>query len=269
MVLLIIVVVVAALAAALWFGLQVKPAPFPGYAATPPLTETIPLPVGLPAPVERFARAAIGDRIPVVRSAMISGSGRLTFKGITFHSRWRFTHDAGHSYRHYIETTVFGAPALKVNEWFLDGKSRLELPFGIVGQGPKTDTAAALGLWSEGVWLPTVFFTDPRARWEAMDSTHARLIIPSGAGEDSFTVTFDANTGLISQLESVRWRDEKDAQKLRWTNRILGWKTFNGIRVPSPAEIVWEDQNFAWFTPEVEDIAYNVDVAETIRARGL
>ncbi|MFN8451392.1 MAG: DUF6544 family protein [Anaerolineae bacterium] len=263
-----IIVIVVVLAAALWLGLRVKPTPFPAYAGQTALVESVPLPDNLPVPVARYFKAAVGDRIPVVHSAVISGTGSLKFQGVTFHSRWRFIHDAGYGYRHYIETTLFGMPLLKVNEWYLDGKSRLELPFGIVGQGAKTDTAAALGLWAESVWLPTVFITDPRVRWEAMDDTHARLVIPSGDGEDSLTITFDPQTGLMSQIEALRWRDEKSIDKILWSNHISGWRAFHGIRVPSPTAITWQDQGFAWFTPVVEDVAYNVDVSASCAGAG-
>lgn len=264
-----LIIIVAVIAIGFWIGLQVKPASFPAYAEPSVLSETVPLPDNLPAPVERYFRATIGDQIPVIRSAVITGSGALKFQGVTFHSRWRFVHDAGRNYRHYIETTVFGYPVLTVNEWFLDGKSRLELPFGIVGKGPKTDMAAALGLWAESVWLPSILATDRRVRWEAIDANSARLVIPSGDGEDSLTVTFDPQTGLMSQIEAMRFRDENSVEKILWSNRILGWRAFSGIQVPSPAAITWQDQGFAWFTPVVEDIAYNVDVSEYVRGRGL
>ncbi len=264
-----ILIVVLILLIAGWVGLQVKPTPFPAYRelSLPPKQMT--LPGDLPAPVERYFRAALGEQIPVMQSAVITGTGKLTFKGITFNSRWRFIHDAGRGYRHYIETTIFGYPLLKVNERYLDGESRLELPFGIVGAGPKTDTAAALGLWAELVWLPSIFVTDPRVQWEAIDDTSARLIVPSGEGQDSLTVTFDPQTGLMAQIEALRWRDEKDTAKLRWTNRISGWRTFQGVQIPSPASIHWEDMASAWFTPVVEHVVYNTDVSEYIRGRGV
>ena len=41
-----------------------------------------------------------------------------------------------------------------VNETYLDGKSRLELPFGVIEDEPKADQAANLGLWGESAWLP-------------------------------------------------------------------------------------------------------------------
>lgn len=264
-----IIAVLVGLIVVLWIGLRVKPAPFPQYPETTQLRQFVPLPGNLPAPVERYLRVALGAQVPVIESAVLSGSGKLKFMGIAFNSRWRFTHVAGRDYRHYIEATIFGRPLIKVNEWYLDGKSRLELPFGIVGQGPKTDTAAALGLWSECVWLPSVFVTDGRVRWEALDAAQARLIVPSSVGEDSFTVTFDPQTGLIKQLDSMRWRDEKGSEKIRWTNVIGGWVTLHGMQVPAPASIIWQDQGFAWFTPVIEDAAYNVDVTAYIRARGL
>ena len=53
-----------------WLGFQFKPksfAPFPG--TTSALT-TVPLPDGLPAPVERFYKTAYGDKIPVIETVV-------------------------------------------------------------------------------------------------------------------------------------------------------------------------------------------------------
>jgi hypothetical protein len=97
-------------------------------------------------------------------SAVISGQGKLRFKGVTFPSRSRFICCADESYRHYIEATVLGKTDLKVNEQYLDGHARLELPFGIVVNEPKVDAAANLSLWVESICLPSIFFTDSRVR---------------------------------------------------------------------------------------------------------
>ena len=73
-----------------------------------------------------------------------------------------------------------GLPALKVNESFLDGRSRLELPFGVIENEPKVDQAANLGLWAESVWLAPIFVTDSRVRWQRVDEDAALLIVPFG-----------------------------------------------------------------------------------------
>ena len=50
---------------------------------------------------------------------------------------------------------------------------------------------------------------------------------------------------------------------------VLGWKTFHGIKIPSPSTILWRNQKVPWSEWHIEDVAYNVDVGEYIRARGL
>jgi hypothetical protein len=144
---------------ALWLGLRVQPSPLPAPSLVAAPVESAPLPSGLPAPVERFSRALYGEQVPVIDTIVISGRGTMRISGITFPSRYRFSHESGRAYRHYIETTVFGVPLLSVDEWFVDGAARLELPFG-VSEGPQVDQGANLALWAELVWAPAVWLTD-------------------------------------------------------------------------------------------------------------
>ncbi len=265
-----IIIVLLILLIAGWVGLQIKPAPFPAYRASSLPPKQMTLPTDLPAPVERYFRAVFGgDQVPVIQSAVLTGSGKLRFMGITFNARWRFTHDAGRNYRHYIEATVFGYPLMKVNERYLDGKGRMELPVGVIEDDPKTNSAANQGLWGESIWLPSIFVTDVRVQWEAIDDDSARLIVPFGGDVQTFTVSFDRETGLLRQFETIRWRDAKDAEPIRWINQVRGWQTFHNVKVPSPAAVIWADQGSPWFVLKVEDVAYNVDVSEYIRGRGL
>jgi hypothetical protein len=259
-----------------WLGLQVKPKPFPAYPEQTPALKTVELPADLPAPVARYYEAIIGDQIPIIESAVITGRAKLRLFGLRFPARFRFTHIAGQDYRHYIEATVFGCPVMKVNEYYLDGNARMELPVGVIENEPKVDMAANLGLWGESVWLPSIFITDPRVRWEAIDDTTARLVVPFdfaqdrpfGKGGDTFTVTFDSQTGLLLRMEAMRYREAKDEAKIPWRNEPLGWQTFHGIKIPSPASVTWLDEGTPWSVWTIENMAYNVDVSEYIGARG-
>jgi len=210
----------------------------------------------------------MGNQIPVIESAVISGRGKLRVFGLRFPSRFRFTHVAGQGYRHYIEATIFGYPVMKVNEWYLDGNARMELPVGVIENEPKVDMAANLGLWGEAIWLPSILITDPRVRWEAIDDTSARLVVPFGDEEDTFTVTFDRETGLMRTMEAMRYKEATDEAKIPWRNEPLGWQTFHGIEIPSPAATTWLDEGTPWAVWTIEDVVYNVDVSEYIRARG-
>src|SRR5215213_8069353 len=109
-----IISILAALSLIGWLGLQIKPKPFLPYPEKTAPLKTIPLPSGLPAPVERFYKTVYGDEIPVIETAVIKGRADISPFGIKFPARFLFVHKAGKDYRHYIEATWFGMPSMKV-----------------------------------------------------------------------------------------------------------------------------------------------------------
>lgn len=249
-------------------GLRMQPRPFSAYPQPTQPLRTTALPADLPAPVARYYQTMIGDAVPVVETAVITGRGTLRFMGVTFPARLRFTHDAGQGYRHYIEATLFGYPLMKVNERYLDGQARMKLPVGVIENEPKVDMAANLGLWGESIWLPSIYLTDSRVRWEAIDETSAWLIVPFAAAEDTFTVYFDPVTGLIASMEAMRYKEATSTEKILWQLDILAWQEYHGRLIPSRSTVTWVDEGSPWLVIELDDIIYNADVNEYIRAEG-
>lgn len=249
-------------------GLRIRPTPFAAFPQKQPPLQTVPLPKGLPAPVERFYRQLYGDQVPLITSAVVTGRGTMRPAGpIALPARFRFTHEAGQGYRHYIEVTFFGLPLMKINEHYLDSRGRLELPFG-VEQGEKINQGANLGLWAESLWLPSLYLTDPRVRWEAVDDATALLVVPFGERQERFVVRFDPDTGLITWFESMRYKGESSSSKTLWLNQALAWGTRDGKPWLVQGALIWMDDGKPWAILTAEEVVYNVDVREYIRARG-
>lgn len=265
-----ILVLVGVLLGVAWLGLQVPPTAFPDFHQPSRRLESLPLPMGLPAPVERFYRATYGDRIPLVRSVVITGRARIRPLGIWLPARYRFTHDAGRGYRHYIEATWFRAPLLKVNERYIDGVAGMELPWQ-TDEGARLDQAANLGMWAElASAAPAVLVTDARVRWEAIDDETALLYVPLGeTGSDAFVVRFDPGSGRIAMLEAMRYRDSKSAGKVLWIAANEGDRTVADTALPAVGSATWLDQGRPWAVFTAEDIRTNVDVESYLRQPGL
>ena len=71
--LIIIICILTALLFLGWLGFQVKPKSFEPYPENTPELKTVPLPAGLPAPVERFYKTVYGDNVPVIDTVVIKG----------------------------------------------------------------------------------------------------------------------------------------------------------------------------------------------------
>lgn len=162
-------------------------------------------------------------RVPTIETIVITG--RATIKpmfNLPLPTGFIFIHRAGHDYRHYFEAAWFGLPFLKVDEGYLDGASFFASPMGAYTDNPNTNQGANLALWAEAGWFPALFVTAPRVRWAPVDDCTALLYVPFEAGQETFVVRFNPETGLIDLMEALRYRDPGQGQpKILWLTRNL------------------------------------------------
>jgi hypothetical protein len=233
-----------------WAGLQVWPAPFPPVGGDATEADTIPIPEGLPGPVERFYRITYGARVPIVRTAVITGRGTMRLFNVRFPARFRFTHEVGRDYRHYFELTLFGLPVMKANEYYVGGRERMELPMGVQDDNPKLDQGGNLGMWAELLkWVPSAALTDPHVRWEPIDDATAIFVVPFGHTQERFVVRFDPVTGTMQHVEAMRYRSG-EGEKILWIDGA------------------WFDEGSPWAAFDAEEIALNVPVTVSVDAKG-
>jgi hypothetical protein len=157
---------------------------------------------------------------------------------------------AGQDYRHYIEVTLFGRPVMQVNEYYVNGQERMEMPWG-VEEGEKLDQAGNLGMWAESIlWLPAILVTDPQVHWEPVDDVTALLVVPFGEAQERFVVRFDPASGGVQYWEAMRYREADATAQVLWINGT------------------WFDQGRPWVNFAVEDMVYNTSVNVSMAAKG-
>jgi hypothetical protein len=265
----IILVVIGAIFLLGWLGLQIKPRPFSNHAKRTPVLKTIPLPGGLPMPVERFYKTIYGGEVPVVETVVIKGRAEISPFGFKLPARFVFVHNAGKDYRHYIEATWYGLPVMKVNESYVDSKSHFELPVATYENDPSISQGANLAVWAEAAWFPSIWVTDSRVRWEAVDDNTALMFVPFGDKEENFVMRFNPETYLLDSMEAMRYRDAgAGAKKILWITRSIDGKFINDTKLSAIGSATWMDQGKPWAVFTLEDVVYNVDVSQYIQQKG-
>jgi hypothetical protein len=256
----IVLLVLALLVLIGWLGLQVKPKPFSMPSLPTSAVRSVPLPDGMPKPVEQFYKTVYGEQIPVIDTIVITGRGRINPFGIWLPARFVFVHNTGRDYRHYFEATFFGLPFLRVNEGYIDSESFFESPMGTYYNDPNTNQSANLALWAEGGWFAAIWLTDPRVQWEAVDDNTALLHVPYEDQIETFTVHFNPETRLIDKSEVMRFKNPGDKEKILWvTNTSEDGRT---------SYATWMDVGKPWAELTLEQITFNMDVSSYIRERG-
>lgn len=245
-----------------WLGLKTEPKSPPPHPETTKDIGTVGLPPDLPAPVQRHFSLTVGERVPLIESAVTWGRARLRISGVWLWATFKAYYIPGTSFYRVIKITWFGRPVLTGIDTYIHGRGTVTIA-GAMQAGEKIDSASNLGLWAESIWMPSIFVTDPRVRWEAVDDITAVLIVPYDGQEEHFTVNFNLETGLIAEMRTRRYRDQ-ESEKTPWTIKVLQWENFHGVAVPARATVTWEDEGSPWAEFVIDGVEYNVDVSERL-----
>lgn len=144
---------------------------------------------------------------------------------------------------------------------FVDGQGSLKIYFlrflRIAKKSGRRISHSELLRWlGECVWFPTALVPNSLIHWEAIDDSHAKLVLTYGNREVHYTVTFNEDC-QITTLETKRFMDGKRLQT--WIGRLSGYELKEGMMVPTTIEALWkirgQEHPYALF--ELDEIEYN------------
>lgn len=146
---------------------------------------------------------------------------------------------------------------------FDDGKGEMLIKmnslFNIVNErGEKLDEGSLQRYLGEMVWFPSLALS-PYITWEQIDENKAKATMTYKGTSGSGTFYFNSS-GDVTKFSALRYKgNETDAKRHNWEMNILGYKTFEGIKVPATITSTWklDNEDWTWLKMEVTDIKYN------------
>lgn len=147
---------------------------------------------------------------------------------------------------------------------YSDGKGKMLIkilslyPIVATEGGKEMNQGTALRYLAEMQWFPSAALSD-YIKWEAIDSNSARAIISYGGVTASGVFTFDGN-GDLTSFTAKRYKEINGKYVLQdWGGLSNDYKEFNGIRIPSKADIFWREKtgDFIWYKCEITELEYN------------
>ncbi len=204
----------------------------------------------LPAPVQRYFRAALTNRQAVIAAASFEQTGTLNLSETA--ERWKpfsatqrvvttrpgFDWDA----RMTMGAGIFFA----VHDSRIAGEGSLRASVcGLIAKADLRDRGELargelLRFFMEAVWYPTALLPSQGLSWSAVDDHQAQATLQDGGV--SVTLLFRFNDeGLIDSMRAeARARiSAGKTESLPWEGRVWSYATCSGMRIPLEAEVAW------------------------------
>ncbi|MBX0330535.1 hypothetical protein K2Z83_23035 [Oscillochloris sp. ZM17-4] len=206
--------------------------------------------VGLPAPVQRYFRAALTDGQPMVAAVTLEHTGTFTMsltdaQWKPFRSTQRVvTQRPGFDWEARI-AIMPGMPA-RVHDAYIGGEGMLHASlFGLVMVAdqrgtPEMAQGELLRWFAEAAWYPTALLPSQGVTWEAVDDSSARATMQDGDTTVTLLFRFNAD-GLIDSLRAEARGALIDGVSVPtpWEGRWSRYELRDGMRVPIAGEVAW------------------------------
>ena len=205
---------------------------------------------GLPAPVQRYFRAALTEGQPLVAAVELAHHGRFNVGEST--DQWKpfvSTQRAATQRPGFVwDGAVMMLPGLpvRVHDAYVAGEGRLHpavLGWWSLAKLRDRDEVARGELMrylAEAAWYPTALLPSQGVRWEAVDDRAARATLQDGALAVTLTFRFGADDLIASVRAEERGRTVGGRSvPTPWEGRWSQPERRDGMVVPRVGEVAW------------------------------
>jgi hypothetical protein len=221
--------------------------------------------VGLPSPVRRYLEFTGIVGKPVIKTAMVSQTGRIRLGPEKRWMRFQATESYSVDPPSFVwdARVVYGAlPVLTVRDSYVDGRGAIQarllnlIPV-VRANGPQVDESSAVRFLSEVIWFPSAFL-QPNFSWTAIDDNSAQVSFTAFGRTVSGKLIVAADGKPVNFI-SRRYKDVKDPESLPWSAPATAYGSFCGLNLPAAGQAIWnlESGDFTYIDLRVEEIAYN------------
>ncbi len=206
--------------------------------------------LGLPAPVQRYFRAALTDGQAVITAVSIRHAG--TFNMSATAEQWKpftsqqrvITRRPGFVWD--ARVMMFPGVPAHVHDAYIAGAGLLHgAVLGLVtvvdvADTPESARGELMRFFAEAAWYPTALLPSQGVRWEALDDTSAHATLTDGALTLRLLFRFNAE-GLIDTVRAESRGRLVDGKTVNapWQGRYWRYARQDGMRVPQEGEVAW------------------------------
>lgn len=206
--------------------------------------------VGLPAPVERYFRAALTDGQYVIASVSLRHAG--TFNMSAGAEQWKpftsqqrvITQRPGFDWD--ARVMMFPGVPVNVHDAYIAGAGLLHgavlglLTVVHMADTPEMARGELMRFFAEAAWYPTALLPSQGVRWEAVDDTSAHATLTDGPLTLKLLFRFNAE-GLIDTVRAESRGRVVDGKTVSapWQGRYWRYLMQDGMRVPEEGEVAW------------------------------
>jgi hypothetical protein len=205
---------------------------------------------GLPAPVQRYFRAALTAGQPMVAAASLEQAG--TFNLSESGERWKpFTSSQRVIARRPgfdwdARIALFPGLTVRVHDAYVAGEGILHatllglLTLADLRGTPEVAQGELMRYLAEAPWYPTALLPSQGVRWDAVDEAAAKATLRDGEVAATLLFRFDESGLIASARAAARGRTvQGQVVPTPWEGRWWGYAARGGMRVPIDGEVAW------------------------------